>query len=170
MLCILVTLLSINLESKVVFLWKSTKKENGNRALDESLSLRVTSNCLFCLSDFVSVFVWGESTLFRTAYCKTSWSEVGLPPLTHTLSLSFITPSLLCRSSLFVSLFESENRFVRSIYLRRFALYALCRVLMNMLTNLFVKKCSVRHFILKKCETQKKSKVFKCPRSAFVLY
>lgn len=111
------------------------------------------SNCLLCLSDFVSSpFDEREHSLsYSTLTVKLT--DLSAPD-SHTPT-SFITPRLLCRSSLFVSptFGQSGNRFVCPIYLGRFMLYARCRAsgVTNVLTDPSSRKRrSVWHFVLKK--------------------
>lgn len=118
------------------------------------------SNCLLCLSDFVSsLFDERVLSFVQHTNCKTSRpssSDSHIPT-------SFITPRLLCRSSLFLfspTFGQSGNRFVCSIYLGRFVLYARCRTsgVTNMLTDPSSREgCSMWHFILKKREMKKDS-------------
>lgn len=107
------------------------------------------SNCLLCLNDFVSSSF--DKSVLSFVYHTNCKTLVDLPA-SHTPT-SFITPRLLCRSSLLVSptFGQSENRFVCSIYLGRFVLYACCRAsdVTNMLT-VFSWKMQRMTFRLKK--------------------
>lgn len=94
-----------------------------------SLPLRATtSNCLLCLR-LCRLFVWGESTSLSCEHTQTvKLADPKWIPDSHNPLVYYSSPAL---SILFIRFSDIRDRsgirFVRSIYLGRFALYAPCR-------------------------------------------